>query len=59
MGDTYRDNQGSTRNTTFFRIGIDDTKPDITGDATVRFRFPPPASRRSRLDLASPANGRA
>ena len=54
--DTYPRQPGIDAEHYVFRIGIDDTKPDITGEATVRFRFTAAGVTTVALDLASPAN---
>ena len=54
--DTYPRQSGIDAEHYVFRIGIDDTKPDITGEATVRFRFTAAGVTSVALDLATPAN---
>jgi aminopeptidase N len=41
-----------------FRLTLDDTKPDVGGEATVRFRFVQPGTTSVWLDLASLGDGK-
>jgi aminopeptidase N len=53
--DTYPRQPGLDAEHYVFRLVIDDTKPDISGEATVRFRFAAAGVTSVGLDLASPA----
>ena len=53
--DTYPRQPGLDAEHYVFRLVIDDAKPDISGDATVRFRFASAGVSNVVLDLASPA----
>jgi aminopeptidase N len=56
--DTYPRQPGIDAEHYVFRLALDDTKPSIAGEATVRFRFPAASVTSLWLDLASPAAGK-